>query len=657
MDEGAGQQSRAEVRRSSEDRIRAVLRACNPVDVLFGPIFQRDMRITGRRRGTYATRAAYLLMLLLIVFFVYLSFNQQMTWGSPASRLQRFQDLAPSISLAVLWTQYFLLGLLSSSLTAGAVSDERRAGTLTTLLSTPLTSAEVVFGKLTGRVTLMVILALSAAPLLLAVRVFGGIDAETILAGTAVALATGILGASFGLLQSTLHKSSTAGNSLAGVMLLAANALPLGLAYAVSHPRFNVTTPEVLATCGPAVLFAMTNDMMGGAGFVGDTQRMWQINIGYNLALSLIAGLAAAGLLRFVVRSDVAGRSPTRKKPRRGARRVSVTAPVPATEPTMTPADASGQTQSEVSVVSPSVEAAVMEVQAESPVTAPVESDAVRESDRDRVVGDNPVLWRELRLSQFRKRWHMIVGCLLVLGIMVAVYVRVGITEVEIHYILPAIGACALLLQAAVQTTSGVAAEREARTLSVLLATPMTSWEILAGKYLGAIRRNWFVFAFLTLHVLIAVLADMMHPLALILIPAVLTGPVMFLTGTGLLLGTLVKRSVTASTLNLLLALCLWLFSWFGLAMIGVAGAGSFADSLANLNFKINPIALAVSSVGGTVADTKPSLMFAVGVMGQERQTEFFALVLMNQVLYGGLGIGAVAVAARYFRPILQRSV
>lgn len=639
---GRGENSRVKV------RLRRLLAACHPADLLFGPVFQRDMRIMGRRRGTYVTRAAYLLVLLVIVFFVFLSMSQQMAWGSPASRLQRFQELAPAIALTVVWAQFFLLGLLSSSLTAGAISDERRAGTLTTLLSTPLTAGEVLFGKLVGRIMLMLILALSSAPLLLAVRIFGGIDAETILSGTAVALATAILGATLGLFQSTLHKSSRPGTAVAGFLLLLANGGPIGLAFALNLPWFNGSTEWVVATCAPMVLFSITSDSLMGGGGGGAVFELWRNNVIYNFLLCLLAGGTAAAVLRPISRADVAGKPPSRK---RGRRKAAGAARPPV-------ASAANGVMHVAS--SPSETAPFDPVPAEVPSDVARVSDAdatIREAQRDRVVGDNPVLWRELRISAFRKRWHLILAILAAVALLLGIYIRFGLMDATLHYTIVVIGACGLLLQAAVQSTSGIGAEREARTLPVLLATPMTSWEVLFGKFLGTARRNWLVLTIIQAHLLVAVIAQAVHPVAIVLVPAVLMGPILFLNGTGLLLGTVLKRSVTASTLNLLLALCVWLFSWFGMAMLGVAGLHQLSEGLADLNFKINPVALVVSSLAGTVADPTPDMRFMTGVDGEKSAGVFFIIVFFNLIVYSAAGVSAVALAAKHFRTLMQRNV
>jgi hypothetical protein len=56
-----------------------VRRACqiNPVSLLFGPIFDKEMRVQGRRVSTYWVRALYASGLLGLVAFVYFGLMSQ----------------------------------------------------------------------------------------------------------------------------------------------------------------------------------------------------------------------------------------------------------------------------------------------------------------------------------------------------------------------------------------------------------------------------------------------------------------------------------------------------------------------------------------------------------------------------------------------------
>lgn len=642
-------------RGSAARRTMAALRAWNPVEVLFGPIFERDMRMTGRQRGTYITRAVYLLVVIGVVILAYWSMRSQMFLYSPASRLQKLQELAPAIAVTVAWVQYLAIGLLAPSLTAGAISDERRAGSLATLLATPLTAAQIVFGKLTGRITLLCILALSTAPLLLAVRIFGGVDARAILAATAVALATAILGAAFGILQSSSRFSNKPGVALAGFYLMIANIAPFALAAAVDHPVFNANTHWVRVTCSPIAMFAISQEILEGGATIGNTTALWTGNVGYNLALALTAGLVASARLGLASRFLDAPKSASRKRGKAGKQGSSNIRSVPAA----TQSPAAGGSPSVPSADAATPTDAIVSFSESPPPPAPSHADdaaAVRTRDRQRTVGDNPVLWRELRQSHFLRWWHGALAVGAVLALLIFLYFRVGFDDEGLHYSTMIIATIAVLLQSAVQTTSGMAVERDARTLPVLLATPMTPQQILTGKYLGTLRRNWIVPALMVFHLVVSVAADVMHPASIVLVPMVLIGPMMFLSGTGVLFSVLFKRATTAATLNMLVGIGLWLASWMGIFMLGVITAFTAFESLAKFNYAINPVSMMYSIIEAMLRDRNAPFSFSIGFQPLGAGA-FFGILIGNVVGYSLLGVGAVALASRIFRQIMQRRV
>jgi ABC-type transport system involved in multi-copper enzyme maturation permease subunit len=72
--------------------------------------------------------------------------------------------------------------------------------TLDVLLTTPVTSLQVVAGKLASKLLVMVLLVLTSLPLLAVLRIFGGIDWPVILALVGLTLAGATFNASLALL-------------------------------------------------------------------------------------------------------------------------------------------------------------------------------------------------------------------------------------------------------------------------------------------------------------------------------------------------------------------------------------------------------------------------------------------------------------------------
>ena len=113
--------------------------------MLPGPVFQVELVTTSRRRGYYAFRFVYGLVLLSIVGQNYLAWDAQV----------RSQFVGPQISTFALWTfgsfalvQMLAILALTPALVAGTIANEKQRKTLHYLLASRLTGAEVVLDAL-----------------------------------------------------------------------------------------------------------------------------------------------------------------------------------------------------------------------------------------------------------------------------------------------------------------------------------------------------------------------------------------------------------------------------------------------------------------------------------------------------------------------------
>src|SRR5262249_9041924 len=138
-----------------------------------------------------------------------------------------------------------------------------------------------VLGKLASRVVQLSILALLALPLLLAVRVFGGLETRGVLAGTSMSLSAALLGAALGMMFSVWHQRGSA----AAIFGLLALALLMGAPTAVEAVLYSVRNDadltagqarsypfhdNIYATCTPAVMAYLTETLVMG----GDLKRL-----------------------------------------------------------------------------------------------------------------------------------------------------------------------------------------------------------------------------------------------------------------------------------------------------------------------------------------------------------------------------------------------
>jgi ABC-type transport system involved in multi-copper enzyme maturation permease subunit len=562
----------------------------SPLSLFFGPIFIKDIRVAGRRTGTYWTRMVYPVALLGLISIIYFSMTAEHRYiPSNAERLDNLQQVAPSLAVGIGWFQFILLLVLAAALTASSVCDEKRTRTLSALMTTPMTSAQIIMGKLFSRMSQLLIIALISAPFLLGVRVFGGLDAEFVLAMTSITITSAIFMASLGVLFSIWFNkpaSAAATAIFAFIGITVGPLLVLVLAMISSGPRRGGPPEELLVISAPMAM-GMVTSMVFGAGPNVQLTQIWTINSGLNLLFAGITSLIAAGALRRVMLSDPAPAAA--RKPKRTRAAVRRSAAPTATSNSIQVGDA----------------AAIVEtgVMPDAEMASPVGLSAAPEEvfvERDREVWNQPVLWRELRQPSVGTRRTLIVTSLLALAGFLWLYSQVPPSTDEVHPIIMAIAIVVFCVSAAMSTTSSVTGEKDASTWTVLLTTPLKPLEILGAKVVGAIRKHWFLSSILAAHLLIGIIAGGIHPVILLHTALIFLSVAVLLAGTGVLMSLLVKRPLAAMLLNLLFAGGIWI----GLPVLGAVVSelvmrGGNNDWMADIVMAMNPVFMAVTAATG----------------------------------------------------------
>jgi ABC-type transport system involved in multi-copper enzyme maturation permease subunit len=610
-------------------RLRAALRSLtvDPASLLFGPVFQKEVRVAGRHRATYAARLLVPLILTGVVGAAYAGMTQDLRAYSGAQRLQRLQSLAPAMAMVMAWAQFGLLLFIAPVLTSSAICDERRARTLPALLTTPLTSAQIVGGKMAGRLVQVVILALVGAPLLLGIRVYGGLEARVIVATTAVTLSASLLGAALGLMFSIWHRRAAPAAIYAILSMVALTLVPVAIitAITVRSPGPPASLSILLALSPPIAMGGITAAVFegggGGPGSILHLDTIWVTSSALSLGLAALVVLFSTALLRRVLRAEAAG-AMTEPRPRR---RRSAARPAPSDGATAV-------------------------------VAGPRRGGRGPRGGGE--VGDRPVLWREFRQSAFGSR-RFFYALAAVASIALAwLYWSHGFFQGNASYlhatvaIVVVLGLCA---QASLACTGAISGERDARTWDVLLTTPLTPAEIVLGKFAGGLRRTWFAFAVLAFHCALCLVIGAIHPLTVAHLFLIALGAATFLCGTGLLLSMLLRRGAAAAVVNMALGLALWFVLPIAVVLAGEMFDYRPGDTRWALDaaFTINPVAMAAAATA-EVSPPRPSsfppLRYDMpgGTLGP---TAFTAHVCVGAFLGTAVGIGAVFIAiARFHR-------
>jgi ABC-type transport system involved in multi-copper enzyme maturation permease subunit len=114
--------------------------------------------------------------------FMYLTYVLRSSSAQPIGRIEAASDFMNNFVELFIVQQYILLLLVTPALVAGTITDEKTRGTLQHLLTTALTSPEIILGKLAGQLTRLLELAVLGLPLLCFIGAVGGVDPGVILA-------------------------------------------------------------------------------------------------------------------------------------------------------------------------------------------------------------------------------------------------------------------------------------------------------------------------------------------------------------------------------------------------------------------------------------------------------------------------------------------
>ena len=118
---------------------------------MLGPVFYQEMLLGSRRSKLHVFRWVYagLLVLELFVFVLGFGFNLLITSGMRRhAPITEFANFSRSYVEFMTGQHFILLMLVTPTVTAGAITDEKSRGTLQYLLTADLQPGEIVLGKM-----------------------------------------------------------------------------------------------------------------------------------------------------------------------------------------------------------------------------------------------------------------------------------------------------------------------------------------------------------------------------------------------------------------------------------------------------------------------------------------------------------------------------
>ena len=163
-----------------------------------GPVFASEWITSTRRWQGYALRSLFVAGLLVALVSIWWNRGDLRN----ATIRQALASLGQQFYIAAVGTQLTLVMLAAPAATAGAICIDRARGTLTHLMVTDLSDREIVLGKLAARLVPVLALVGCTMPVMALLTLLGGVDPEAILGAFLVTVGVAVLGCSLALLLS-----------------------------------------------------------------------------------------------------------------------------------------------------------------------------------------------------------------------------------------------------------------------------------------------------------------------------------------------------------------------------------------------------------------------------------------------------------------------
>jgi ABC-type transport system involved in multi-copper enzyme maturation permease subunit len=557
---------------------------------LTGPIFDKELRVSSRRRRNYVLRFVYVALFLCLLALMWLN----VVWRQTSSVYQasRMAFVGQTIVIFVVWFQFLATQAIAIVMLSTSISDEIYKRTLGALMTTPISSVQIILGKLLSKLLQLVLLLAITLPLLAVVRVFGGVPWDYLICSLCVTLTTILFLGSLSLFCSILSRRAYVviiRTAIASAILFLV--MPFVAAMLTHRSVLQPGFRETLSYVNPYAA------MVAAVGALTSARPMrsvhWQAHCLIALGASVLLLLLAMVLVRRAALRQATGeagiwRAPRQRETgRRGvARRIR------------------------------------------------------------RVVG-RPIVWKERRTPLLgRRKLGVAVVTLITVLLLAVTYVRCAaeniLSDQAVH-----VGSVVVFLGVgmfitAVLPATGITSEKEAGTWPLLLTTTVTDWEILWGKLLGAVRRCLPAWLFLFGHVGLFAMAGIIHPIGVLQLAILAAWIIFFLSGTGLCFSAVFRHTTSAVIANVALAASLWAVLPLLLGL-GLAATGANEDLL-TLYLDTNPMVHAVVITAAT-AQTRGLAAYEWCHGGPADVGKATGWILFTFVLYTMLGLGFLALA------------
>ena len=477
---------------------------------LFGPIADKELRVSSRRKRYYWLRVIYVALLLFFACKAWVFSGMFYSGMDPAAYMSL---IGIRICRNIGALQFFAAHIIALFLLSGILSEEINKRTLPILLTTPITSFQIVAGKIFSKLTQVFLLLCLSFPVLAIIRVFGGVPWNLIVYSTCITILGVLFSASVIVFLSTIFTKTH------NVFIAACILIPLyyGFIFFVLV-RYSIIDDNSYAmgtvlVINPFLMFylcslsfvdptILTTGLPGQMSFL----LLFICHIIFVLLTSLVLMLLSTWRIRRVALKQISG---TRKK--RARRFMAVFEFLIGILP------------------------------------------RISRNRKIRDVRGAAVVWKEMHNSLFRSDIMrgreiyliLIAAIVIVYTLILSFYINGGPELFRIVIVIWVIGA---YLVTAITPASSIVKEKETSSWQILLCTPMSDGEILWGKIAGVLRKSCIMWVVTLLFVALGSYVGSFGVAPVILSFIIIVGIVAFFTGTGVYF-SVISRNVTMAVM------------------------------------------------------------------------------------------------------------
>jgi ABC-type transport system involved in multi-copper enzyme maturation permease subunit len=477
-----------------------------------GPVFDKELRVSSRRKRNYFLRFAYVCLLTGFIAFVW--FVTLRIGGSTSATYQvsRMSIIGKYVTTTIVWFQFIAIQLIAIVMLSNAISDEIYHRTLGLLMTTPVTSLQIVIGKLSSKLLQLVLLLAISLPLLAIVRVMGGVPWDYVVSSLCITLTAAIFAGSVSLFFSISNRQSHSVIVRTVLVCFLFYIIPLIVMHLLQF-AYKVRLSLYYVNPFMAMRYAVTRNMLiptSAAPIIS-----WPLHCVFMLGLSALLLVVSAFCIRKVGLRQATGQAGIFLS--RRERRI---------------ADKKLKTG----------------------------NDSYAVSRRIRLVKGPPIIWKEIiNLWIKNSRMGAILTTTLAVLILIVAYGYCAYKDLfghqETHIAFIIIYFFFGLLRTATSSATCITTEKEARTWPILLTTPLTEKQIVFEKIVGSCLAGWAFWFLLAAHLVVFSLAGFISPAAILPLALLIISSMLLVSAVGVFFSSCFNRSSISASVNLILFL------------------------------------------------------------------------------------------------------